>query len=54
MKTAIVTDSNSGISQEEARRAGIYVLPMEIIWGIPITSKLRYSIFSRCSIVLNA
>lgn len=31
MKTAIVTDSNSGISQEEARRAGIYVLPMPVI-----------------------
>lgn len=31
MKTAIVTDSNSGISQEEARKAGIYVLPMPVI-----------------------
>ncbi|MDD6037598.1 MAG: DegV family protein [bacterium] len=28
MKTAIVTDSNSGISQEKANKYGIYVLPM--------------------------
>lgn len=28
MKTAIVTDSNSGISQEKAEKYGIYVLPM--------------------------
>lgn len=27
-KTAIVTDSNSGITQEEAKQLGIYVLPM--------------------------
>ena len=27
-KVAIVTDSNSGITQAEAVRAGIYVLPM--------------------------
>lgn len=27
-KTAIVTDSNSGISQEKARKYGVYVLPM--------------------------
>ena len=25
---AIVTDSNSGITQEEAKRLGIFVLPM--------------------------
>lgn len=27
-KTAVVTDSNSGISQEKAKKYGIYVLPM--------------------------
>ena len=28
MKTAIVTDSNCGISQEKAKKYGIFVLPM--------------------------
>ena len=28
MKIAIVTDSNSGITQEQAKTMGIYVLPM--------------------------
>lgn len=28
MKTAVVTDSNCGISQEKAKKYGIYVLPM--------------------------
>lgn len=28
MKVAIVTDSNSGITQEEGKKAGIFVLPM--------------------------
>ena len=27
-KTAIVTDSNSGISQEKADKYGVFVLPM--------------------------
>ena len=31
MKTAIVTDSNSGIFEKEAREMGIYVVPMPII-----------------------
>ena len=31
MKVAIVTDSNSGISQEEAKRAGITVIPMPFL-----------------------
>lgn len=31
MKTAIVTDTNSGISPEEAQKAGIYLLPMPVI-----------------------
>ncbi len=29
-KIAIVTDSNSGISQEEAKKLGVYVLPMPV------------------------
>lgn len=33
MKTAIVTDSNSGISQAEAEQLGISVLPMPFIAG---------------------
>ena len=28
MRVAIVTDSNSGITQEQGREAGIYVVPM--------------------------
>ena len=28
MRTAIATDSNSGITQEQAEKLGIYVLPM--------------------------
>lgn len=31
MKTAIVTDTNSGMTVEEGKRAGIYVLPMPVI-----------------------
>lgn len=31
MKTAIVTDSNSGIFDAEAKRLGIYVLPMPVM-----------------------
>ncbi|MBR3307127.1 MAG: DegV family protein [Lachnospiraceae bacterium] len=31
MKTAVVTDSNSGIFGEEARRMGIHVVPMPVI-----------------------
>lgn len=31
MKTAIVTDSNSSISQAEAQRIGVFVLPMPVI-----------------------
>lgn len=31
MQTAIVTDSNSGISQSEAGRLGVFVLPMPVI-----------------------
>lgn len=31
MKTAIVTDSNSGITQSMARQAGVYVVPMPVL-----------------------
>lgn len=31
MKTAIVTDSNSGITQEEARLSGVFVVPMPVL-----------------------
>ncbi len=33
MKTAIVTDSNSGITQSEASKLGAYVIPMPFIIG---------------------
>ncbi|MEY8352913.1 DegV family protein [Lachnospiraceae bacterium 54-53] len=33
MKVAIVTDSNSGITQEQGARAGIYVVPMPFMMG---------------------
>lgn len=33
MKIAISTDTNSGITQEEAKAAGIYVLPMPVMIG---------------------
>ena len=31
MKTAIITDSNSGITQKEGKELGIFVLPMPFI-----------------------
>ena len=31
MKTAIMTDSNSGITQNEAKEMGIYVVPMPVL-----------------------
>lgn len=31
MKTAVMTDSNSGITKEEADRHGIFLLPMPVI-----------------------
>jgi len=31
MKTAIITDSNSGITQSEAKELGIYVVPMPVL-----------------------
>ena len=31
MRTAIITDSNSGIFEEEGRERGIYIAPMPVI-----------------------
>ena len=31
MKTAIITDSNSGITQDEAKQLGIRVVPMPVL-----------------------
>lgn len=31
MKTAVITDSNSGITQDEAKKLGIYVVPMPVL-----------------------
>lgn len=31
MKTAIITDSNSGITQKEAKELGLYVVPMPVL-----------------------
>lgn len=31
MKTAVMTDTNSGVTREEARRSGVYLLPMPVI-----------------------
>lgn len=31
MKTAIVTDSNSGIFEPEGKQLGVYVLPMPVL-----------------------
>lgn len=49
MKTAIVTDTNSGITVEEGRKYGIHVLPMPVIIeekcyleGVDITNKQLY------------
>lgn len=49
MKTAVMTDTNSGISQQEARSMGIFLLPMPVIIdeetryeGIDLTEKEFY------------
>ena len=31
MRTAIMTDTNSGLTREEARRLGVYLLPMPVV-----------------------
>ena len=49
MRTAILTDTNSGLTVEEGKAAGIYVLPMPVIIeeksyleGIDITNEQLY------------
>lgn len=49
MKTAILTDTNSGITVEAGRKSGIYVLPMPVIMeekcyfeGVDITNRQLY------------
>lgn len=49
MKTAIMTDTNSGISAEEGKKLGVYVLPMPVVIedmsyleGINITTEQLY------------
>ena len=51
-KIAVVTDSNSGITQEEAKKLGIYVLPMPFfingesyLEGVTITQEEFYEIY---------
>lgn len=50
MKTAVVTDTNSGITVERGRESGIFVLPMPVIIdektyleGVDITNEKLYS-----------
>ena len=53
MRTAIVTDSNSGIFEEEGRKRGIYIVPMPVIIegktyyeGIDLTHEEFYQMMS--------
>ena len=50
MKTAIMTDSNSGITKSEAEKLGIFSLPMPVIIdevicyeGVDLTQEMFYS-----------
>ena len=38
MKTAVITDSNSGIKKQEAKELGIFLIPMPVI----IDGTVRY------------
>ena len=49
MKTAVMTDSNSGISRREAEKLGIFSLPMPVIIngetcyeGVDLTQEMFY------------
>ena len=44
MKIAILTDTNSGISKEEAEEKGIYVIPMPVL----IDGEVFYDKWERC------
>ena len=53
MKTAVVTDSNSGIFVEEGRKLGVHVIPMPVIVegktyyeGMNLTYEAFYQILS--------
>ena len=50
MKTAIITDSNSEVSEQEAESRGIYVVPMPVI--INNTICLRTRTFLRSSFLI--
>lgn len=41
MKTAVMTDSNSGITPEEGKKIGIYSLPMPVIIEGDVFTKER-------------
>lgn len=54
MKTAILTDTNSGLTVEEGEKRGIYVLPMPVIVeenvyfeGVDITHDQLYDALRR-------
>ena len=48
-KVAIVTDSNSGITQEESKKLGIHILPMPFyINGELFYEDITLSISRRC------
>ena len=54
MKTAIMTDTNSGLSVEEGRRLGVFVLPMPVLVGggsytegVDITSRQLFASMGR-------
>ena len=36
MKTAVMTDTNSGLSVADGEKLGIHVLPMPVIVALPI------------------
>lgn len=50
MKTAIVTDSNCGISIEEAKGMSVFIIPMPVY--IPMSSGLSGSFHTACQIAM--
>ena len=55
-KIAVVTDTNSGITREEAKKLGVYLLPIDVYKRQRISpapprgmSKSRYSVMPMCS-----
>lgn len=60
MKTAIITDSNSGITQSEAKKLGIRVVPMPVLIDnelyfedLTLTQYLFFYIFKRFFVCRN-